>query len=156
MKQFVAAALLVSASSAMAASGQFASLVSYEYVFSKPSTATGTTSGVLNTSIEYTFPRSLSLYGGATFILRDSYESSLNFGARLYTSTPLFHWGQNKPIWSYVGVGTYLVDNLAYFPEAGLRIATSDNTRMDVFFKVYNSSDTAYDRLATLGVGLTF
>ncbi|MFD1381828.1 hypothetical protein ACFQ45_00455 [Rhodanobacter aciditrophus] len=155
MKKLVSAALLAGATSASAA-GQFSSLASYDYVFSKPSTATSHTASVINTLVEYTYPRTLSIYGGFSFILRDSFESTLTLGARLYTPTPMFYWGGSVPIWSYVGAGTFLLDNGAYYPEAGLRIGITNNTRLDVFLKVFNSDDTAYDKHATIGVGLTF
>lgn len=155
MKKLVSAALLAGATSASAA-GQFSSLVSYDYVFSKPSTATSHTASMINALVEYTYPRSLSLYGGFSFILRDSFESALTVGTRLYTPTPMFYWGGSIPIWSYVGVGAYLVDNTAFYPEAGIRFGVTNNTRLDVFMKVLNSNNTAYDKHATIGVGLTF
>jgi hypothetical protein len=88
--------------------------------------------------------------------MRDSFESAINYGVRFYSPTPLFNWGGSTPVWSYLGLGYYLVDNNAYYPEAGLRVATSNNTRMDIFLKVFNSDNTAYDKMATIGVGLAF
>lgn len=156
MKKFVTAALLLVGATSASAAGQFSPLVTYESVFSKPSTATSHTSSIINATMEYSFPRSLSLYGGFSFILRDSFESSAMVGGRFYSSTPLFYWGGNAPIWSYIGIGANLLDNTAYYPEAGFRIGISNNTRLDLFVKVYNSSDTAYDKHATVGLGLTF
>lgn len=155
MKKFVAAALLTGATSAVAA-GQFSPLVSYELVFREPSTATSNTTGMINTSIEYTFPRSLSLYGGFSFILRDSFETAAQAGARFYTTSPLFYINGNMPLWSYIGLGANFLDNVAAYPEAGVRIGISDDTRIDIFVKVYNSNENAYDKHATIGMGLTF
>lgn len=155
MKKFVTAALLAGATSAFAA-GQFSPLFSFEGVFSKPTTATGTTSSFINASMEYTYPRSLSVYGGVSFILRDSFETGGHAGMRLYTPTPLFYVNGSAPVWSYLGAGVNVLDDVAFYPEAGFRIGLTDDTRIDLFMKVYNSNDTAYDRHATIGVGLTF
>ncbi|SBS34023.1 hypothetical protein MAQ5080_02753 [Marinomonas aquimarina] len=155
MKKFVTAALLAGATSAFAA-GQFSPLVSYEHVYSTPSTATSNTASMINATMEYTYPRSLSVYGGFTFILRDSFETAAQLGSRFYTPEPLFYVNGIAPVWSYVGLGANVLDNVAFFPEIGFRIGISDNTRLDLFMKVYNSNDTAYDRHATLGAGLTF
>ena len=154
MKWTLAAALILNTMSASAA-GTLSSLVSFEQVFSRPSTATSNTQSIMSASVEYVFPRSLSVYGGVAFILRDSFESTINLGTRLYSFNPVFHVS-SKPVWSYIGIGTYLVDNNAYYPEVGLRFATTPSSRMDVFLKVLNSSDTAYDKHASIGVGFTF
>lgn len=155
MKKFVTAALLTGATSAFAA-GQFSPLVSFEGVYSKPSTSTGTTSSFINASMEYAFPRSLSVYGGVSFILRDSFETAAQAGVRFYTPSPLFYVNGIAPVWSYIGVGANVLDNVALYPEVGLRVGLSDETRIDLFMKVYNANDTAYDRHASIGVGLTF
>ena len=155
MKKFVTAALLTGATSAFAA-GQFSPLISYELVYSEPSTATSNTASMINASMEYTFPRSLSVYGGFSFILRDSFETAAQAGARFYTPNPLFYVNGKMPVWTYVGLGANFLDNVAFYPEAGLRIGINDDTRVDVFMKVYNSNDTAYDKHATVGIGLTF
>lgn len=155
MKKFVTAALLAGATSAFAA-GQFSPLFSFEGVFSKPTIATGTTSSFINASMEYTYPRSLSVYGGVSFILRDSFETGGHVGMRFYTPTPLFYVNGSAPVWSYLGAGVNVLDDVAFYPEAGFRVGLTDDTRIDLFMKVYNSNDTAYDRHATIGVGLTF
>lgn len=153
-KVVIATALTLSAISANAA-GTLSTFLTAEKVLSRPSTATGTTDLLMTGAMEYVFPRSLSFYGGVSFILRDSFETTVNVGARLYSVTPVFKIGAT-PMWSFIGAGAYFVDNNAYYPEVGLRFATSTNTRMDIYLKVLNSVDTAYDRNASIGVGFTF
>lgn len=155
MKKFVAAALLAGTTSAFAA-GQFSPLINYELVFSEPTTATSNTSSMINAVMEYTYPRSLSVYGGFSFILRDSFETAAQAGTRFYTPSPLFYVNGVAPVWTYVGLGANVLDNVAFFPEIGFRIGLTDTTRLDLFMKVYNSNDTAYDKHATIGAGLTF
>jgi len=155
MKKFVTAALLTSATSAFAA-GQFSPLISYERVFNEPSTVSSETSGMLNAAVEYTFPRSLSVYGGVQLLQADGTETSAQIGARFYTTSPLFFINGQMPVWPYIGAGVNLLNHAAYYPEVGIRFGISPKIRLDAFMKTYNSNDLNYDKHATLGIGLSF
>ena len=154
MRYAIAAALMLNTLSANAA-GTWSTLLTYDHIFSKPSTATSNTDSIISGAMEYSFPRSLAFYGGASFFLRDSYESTLHLGARFYSMNPVTTLG-NVPVWSFIGLGNYFVTNNTYYPEIGLRIGISQQSRIDVTLKVLNSSDTAYDNHAALGIGFAF
>ena len=154
MKYAVAAALMLTTLSANAA-GTWSTLLNYDHIFSQPSTATSNTASIISGSMEYAFPRSLAFYGGASFVLQDSFESTLNIGARFYSADPILNMG-NIPVWSFIGLGNYFVDDNAYYPEIGLRIGVNQLSRVDVSLKVLNSSNTAYDNHAAVGIGFAF
>ncbi len=154
MRYAIAAALILNSFSANAA-GTLSTLLNYDHVFSKPSTATSNTASIISGSMEYTFPRSLAFYGGASFFLRDSFESTIHVGARFYSTNPVAKIG-NIPIWSFIGLGNYFVTENAYYPEVGFRFGVNPISRFDVTLKVLNSSDTAYDNHAAVGVGFSF
>ncbi|MFT2112129.1 hypothetical protein [Marinomonas sp. 2405UD68-3] len=154
MKYAIAAALMLNTFSANAA-GTLSTLLNYDHIFSKPSTATSNTDSIISGSMEYSFPRSLAFYGGASFFLRDSFESTIHVGARFYSMNPIANVG-NVPVWSFIGLGNYFVTENAYYPEVGFRVGINQQSRVDITLKVLNSSDTAYDNHAALGFGFSF
>lgn len=136
------------------AAGQLSPLISYENVFSEPSDSVDSTSSIGRASMEYTYPRSLALYGGVALANRDSIETALNIGARLYSPQPLFR--SQVPVWGYIGGGVDFWDHNAYYPEVGLRVAVTQQARLDVFLRTYNSNDLGLDDHTSFGIGLTF
>ena len=155
MKKVLVAAALLS-SMAVQAQGILSSLVSYESIRDKPSAATGNTEAFTNISAEYVFPRSLSFYGGFSVIRGDSYDSSVIMGMRFYTFSPAFRFGSAVPVWPYMGFGTHVDGNSTIYPEVGLRFASSVDSRLDLFARIYSSKDKSLDKHATLGLGLSF
>ncbi|MBM6552168.1 hypothetical protein [Marinomonas ostreistagni] len=154
MKKFVTAALLLAGATSAVAAGQFSPLVSYENIFSEPSDSVDSTSGIVRANMEYSFPRSLALYGGLAFADRDSVETAVNVGARFYSTQPLLN--NQVPVWGYLGAGVDFWDHAAFYPEVGLRFGITDQARLDVFVRTYNSNDLGIDDHTSLGVGLTF
>ena len=104
--------------------------------------------------MEYTYPRSLALYGGVAFASRDNIETALNVGARLYSPQPLLQ-GQ-VPVWGYLGGGIDFWDHNAYYPEVGIRVALTNQARLDVFLRTYNSNELGLDDPTPLSLQLTF
>lgn len=159
MKRTLFATLALFCGSAFAAEGQIASLVSFESTAARPTQKPeqdGSLTSLFSTQIEYTTPVNVSVYGGFSFALGDSFESAFSMGARYYSATPAFQLLPGIPMWSFIGGGVYFLDDAAYYPEAGFRIATSDTSRLDVFVKLLNSSNDKYDRHVMVGAGLTF
>ncbi|MCV2403479.1 hypothetical protein OFY17_11370 [Marinomonas sp. C2222] len=154
-KLLLATLFLVSASAS--AEGQIASLVTFESTALRPdSNESENVTSTLNTSMEFTLPSNVSLYGGFTFVLGENFESAISFGSRYYSSTPAFQLFASVPMWSYLGAGVSFLDETVYYPEAGFRLATSNTSRIDVYMKIFNSSHDRYDKHILVGAGLTF
>ncbi|TBR37699.1 hypothetical protein CBF23_013915 [Marinomonas agarivorans] len=109
---------------------------------------------ILNAGIETVLPNGFSYHGGFNFLVKGNLETALSIGGRFYSHIPIF--GSDTPIYSYIGAGMLPVDGSTFYPEIGIRISPSDVIRMDLFFKAYTSSDSDYDKKATLGLGLSF
>ena len=152
---FVALALI---SSATLAEGQIASLVNFESTAARPDSNgdTDNVTSILNTNMEFTTPTNISFYGGFSFVLGETFESSVTIGSRFYSSSPAFQIIPGAPMWSYIGGGVSFYEDTVYYPEAGFRIATSDSSRLDVYIKILNSSNETYDKHIMIGAGLTF
>ncbi|MBR7889123.1 hypothetical protein J9B83_09190 [Marinomonas sp. A79] len=151
-------AALVFVSAHASAEGQIASLFSFEAAAARPDTADGqkNVTSILNTSMEYTLPENISFHGGFSFVIGETFESSITLGSRFYSSTPAFQIFPGIPMWSFLGGGVSFLDDTVFYPEAGFRVATSDTSRLDVFVKILNSSNDTYDKHVMLGAGLTF
>lgn len=156
MKSFLLAALVLV--SVNASADQIASLVNFESAAARPDTADGqdNITSILNTNMEFTLPENISFYGGFSFVLGETFESSVTLGSRFYSSTPAFQIFPGIPMWSFIGGGVSFLDDTVYYPEAGFRIATSDASRLDVYIKILNSSNETYDKHIMVGAGLTF
>ncbi|MGB0783232.1 MAG: hypothetical protein ACPGRG_08695 [Marinomonas sp.] len=156
MKSFLLAALVLV--SVNASADQIASLVNFESTAARPDTADGqdNITSILNTNMEFTLPENISFYGGFSFVLGETFESSVTLGSRFYSATPAFQIFPGIPMWSFIGGGVSFLDDTVYYPEAGFRIATSDASRLDVYIKILNSSNDTYDKHIMVGAGLTF
>ncbi|MGO3345396.1 MAG: hypothetical protein ACTIM4_09300 [Marinomonas sp.] len=156
MKRLLFASLVFFCSEALAETGRIASLVSFEATAVRPSTNEDSTTSIVNTMMEYTMPSNISIYGGFAFSLGDDPESAIGLGARYYSSSPAFQIIPGAPMWSYIGVGVDFFDGNVYYPEAGFRIAISDTSRLDIFVRLLNSSNSKYNHHVMVGAGLTF
>lgn len=156
MKSFLLAALVLV--SVNASADQIASLVNFESTAARPDTPDGqdNITSILNTNMEFTLPENISFYGGFSFVLGETFESSVTLGSRFYSATPAFQIFPGIPMWSFIGGGVSFLDDTVYYPEAGFRIATSDASRLDVYIKILNSSNDTYDKHIMVGAGLTF
>ncbi|BDX03910.1 hypothetical protein MACH16_26580 [Marinomonas pontica] len=156
MKSFLLAALVLV--SVNASADQIASLVNFESTAARPDTPDGqdNITSILNTNMEFTLPENISFYGGFSFVLGETFESSVTLGSRFYSATPAFQIFPGIPMWSFIGGGVSFLDDTVYYPEAGFRIATSDASRLDVYIKILNSSNETYDKHIMVGAGLTF
>lgn len=152
----VALALLLMTCAGVQAKGTLSSLISYETVRTSPDSVTDGTDSIINITAEYVFPRSLSLYGGFSVNHTTNYASAINLGVRFYSFSPMFSLGPKYPVWGYMGFGSQVDGKSTLYPEAGLRFATSASTRLDLFARVYNSSDASIDEHTTLGLGFSF
>jgi len=157
MKLFFFAILILVSTNALA-EGQIASLVNFESTAIRPDTQDGSSNvtSILNTTMEFTQPNNISLYGGFSFVLGEDFESSVTVGGRFYNSSPAFQIFPGLPMWSFIGGGVSFFDSVVYYPEAGFRIATSDTARLDIYIKILNSSSSVYDEHFMVGAGLTF
>ncbi|NLQ18092.1 hypothetical protein HGG82_10720 [Marinomonas sp. M1K-6] len=155
MKSFLLAALVLVSAHASAES-QIASLVNFESTAARPNTEQENITSILSGSLEHITPSNISIYGGFSFILGETFETGVNIGARFYSAAPAFQFFPGIPIWTFVGGGVSFYDETTYYPEVGFRIATSDVSRIDVFARILNSSSDIYDRHIMVGAGLTF
>ncbi|MCB5162258.1 hypothetical protein [Marinomonas algarum] len=157
MKPLLLAALVLLSANA-SAEGQIASLVSFQSAAARPDTADGqkNVTSILDASMEYTLPENISFYGGFSFVIGETFESSVSLGSRFYSATPAFQIFPGIPMWSFLGGGVSFLDDTVFYPEAGFRVATSDASRLDVFVRILNSSSETYDRHVMIGAGLTF
>lgn len=149
---------LVLVSSAVSAEGQIAALINFESTAARPdgSAESDNVTSILNANIEYILPTDISVYGGFSFILGESFESAATIGSRFYSSTPTLQIIPGAPMWAYIGGGMSFFNDIVYYPEAGFRTATSDSSRLDVYIKILNSSDKTYNQHVLIGAGLTF
>ncbi len=155
MRSLLLAALVLFSAQA-AAENQYASLVTFESTAARPTTDERNVTSIVNTAMELISPSNVSVYGGFSFVVGESFESAVVLGTRFYSSTPAFQLFPGIPMWSYIGAGIATYDELTYYPEAGFRVATSDATRLDVFIKILNSKSDVYDKHFMVGAGLTF
>jgi len=157
MKSILLATLIL-VSAGASAEGQIATLINFESAAARPDSggSLDNVTSILNTGMEYTAPTNLSIYGGFSFKLGETFESSLSFGSRYYSSTPAFQILAGAPVWSFIGGGISFFEDSVYYPEAGFRVAISNASRLDVFVKILNSSNETYDKHVMIGAGLTF
>ena len=150
-------ALLILISVDASAETQVATLINYESTAIRPdNNDSDNVTSMINASLEYTSPENISVYGGFSFILGETFESAVNVGARFYNATPALQAFTGVPTWSFIGGGGSLYDSFTFYPEAGFRMAISNTARLDVNVKLLNSSDETYDQHLLFGVGLTF
>ena len=140
------------------ANGQIATLVNFEATIARPDSTSENknVTSIFNGGMEFTMPTNLSIYGGVTIVTGESFESALHTGLRYYSAAPALQPLVGAPIWSYIGGGVSFLDDTAYYPEAGFRIAIANAARVDIFIKILNSSNETYDRHIMAGAGLTF
>ncbi|MEO9275672.1 hypothetical protein ABFY09_12520 [Marinomonas sp. 5E14-1] len=137
--------------------GQVATLLNYESTATRPdSNGNESVTSIINSYMEYTMPTNISVYGGFAFVIGEDFESGVTVGSRYYSATPIFQSFSGLTAWSFIGGGLSFLEGTVYYPEAGFRIAISNTSRLDVYMKILNSSDSKYDNHVMIGAGLTF
>ena len=128
-------------------------LVSYESRITGPSDSD--TNIIINIAQEMVTPSSFSFYGGLSLVMRDSFDLSLNAGARAYSQGAVVMF-DGAPVYAYAGAGIMLLGGTSLYPEVGVRLLPSDNTRLDVYLRAYTGSSDTYGDHVTFGLALSF
>lgn len=133
--------------------GTLSNLVSYESRITGPSNSN--TNIVINVAQEMVTPSSFSFYGGLSLVMRDSFNLSLNAGARAYSQGAVVMF-DGAPVYAYAGAGIMLLGETSLYPEVGVRLLPSDNTRLDIYLRAYTGSGDTYGDHVTFGLALSF
>lgn len=133
--------------------GTLSNLVSYESRITGPSDSN--TNIIINVAQEMVTPTSFSFYGGLSLVMRDSFNLSLNAGARAYSQGAVVMF-DGAPVYAYAGAGLMLLGETSLYPEVGVRLLPSDNTRLDVYLRAYTGSGDTYGDHVTFGLALSF
>lgn len=133
--------------------GTMSNLVAYESRITGPSNSQ--TNIVINIGQEMVTPTSFSFYGGLSLVMRDSFDLSLNAGARAYSQGAIVMF-DGAPVYAYGGAGIMLLGETSLYPEVGVRLLPSDNTRLDIYLRAYTGSGGTYGDHVTFGLALSF
>ena len=133
--------------------GTMSNLVAYESRITGPSNSQ--TNIVINIGQEMVTPTSFSFYGGLSLVMRDSFDLSLNAGARAYSQGAIVMF-DGAPVYAYGGAGIMLLGETSLYPEVGVRLLPSDNTRLDIYLRAYTGSSGTYGDHVTFGLALSF
>jgi hypothetical protein len=133
--------------------GTISNLVAYESRLTGPSDSE--TNIIINVGQEMVTPSSFSFYGGLSLVMRDSFDLSLNAGARAYSQGAIIMF-DGAPVYAYAGAGLMLLGETSLYPEIGVRMLPSDNTRLDIYLRAYTGSGDTYGDHVTFGLALSF
>lgn len=133
--------------------GTMSNLVAYESRITGPGNSD--TNIIINVGQEMVTPSNFSFYGGLSLVMRDSFDLSLNAGARAYSQGAIVMF-DGAPVYAYGGVGIMLLGDTSLYPEVGVRLLPSDNTRLDIYLRAYTGSGDTYGDHVTFGLALSF
>jgi len=133
--------------------GTISNLIAYESRLTGPSNSE--TNIIINVGQEMVTPSSFSFYGGLSLVMRDSFDLSLNAGARAYSQGAVIMF-DGAPVYAYAGAGLMLLGETSLYPEIGVRMLPSDNTRLDIYLRAYTGSGDTYGDHVTFGLALSF
>jgi len=133
--------------------GTMSNLVAYESRITGPGNSD--TNIIINVGQEMVTPTNFSFYGGLSLVMRDSFDLSLNAGARAYSQGAIVMF-DGAPVYAYGGAGIMLLGDTSLYPEVGVRLLPSDNTRLDIYLRAYTGSGDTYGDHVTFGLALSF
>ena len=133
--------------------GTMSNLVAYESRLTGPNDSE--TNIIINIGQEMVTPSNFSFYGGLSLVMRDSFDLSLNAGARAYSQGAIVMF-DGAPVYAYAGAGVMLLGETSLYPEIGVRLLPSDNTRLDIYLRAYTGSGDTYGDHVTFGLALSF
>lgn len=137
----------------MGQNGTMSNLIAYESRITGPSDSD--TNIIINVGQEMVTPTNFSFYGGLSLVMRDSFDLSLNAGARAYSQGAVVMF-DGAPVYAYGGAGIMLLGGTSLYPEIGVRLLPSDNTRLDIYLRAYTGSSDTYGDHVTFGLALSF